>query len=100
MVTHVTLPEAEGIVQHYLRNQERLGAPKLVLLKNETIEREFGWIFFYQSERYLEKGNFSDILAGNAPLVVTRSDGRLHETGTAYPLEHYLERFIGYKWSR
>lgn len=97
MVTQMTQSEAEEIVQQYLRSQERGGAPDLVLLKDGTMEREFGWVFFYQSKRYLETGNFSDILAGNAPLVVTKSDGRLHETGTAHPVEHYLERFVGYK---
>jgi hypothetical protein len=93
----MTKSEAEEIVERYLNSEERGGTPDLVLLKDVTIEREFGWIFFYQSKRFLETGNISDILAGNAPLVVTKSDGRLHVTGTAHPIEHYLERFVGYK---
>ena len=93
----MTESEAEGIVLHYLRSQERGGAHELVLLKDKTIERSFGWVFFYESKRYLETGNFSDIVVGNAPLVVTKSDGRLHVTGTAHPIDHYLEKFIEYK---
>jgi hypothetical protein len=57
-----------------------------------TIERTFGWVFFYQSRKFIASGNISDCLVGNAPLVVTR-DGELHVTGTAYPLEHYLAAF-------
>lgn len=65
----------------------------LTILDGETIEDDFGWLFFWQSRRYLETGNFSDILAGNAPLLVSRKDGTLHETGTAHPAEHYIENF-------
>ena len=92
----MTKADAEQTVRNYFESQERGGAPELVLLHEETIERDFGWVFFYQSKRFLETGNISDILAGNPPLVVTKSDGRLHETGTAYPVEHYLQRFVGY----
>jgi hypothetical protein len=30
-------------------------------------------------------------------LVITKVDGRLHETGTAFPMEHYLKRFDRYE---
>jgi hypothetical protein len=66
--------------------------PELQLLDAHTIERPFGWVFFYQSMRYLASGEVRDALAGNAPIVVTR-DGELHVTGTAYPLDHYLAAF-------
>mgnify|MGYP001952417046 CR=1 FL=1 len=32
----------------------------------EVKEHEFGWVFFYNSKRYLETGEFSAALAGNA----------------------------------
>jgi hypothetical protein len=58
-----------------------------------TIERAFGWVFFYDSKRHVETGDFRDALAGNAPIVVTKSDGQVHVTGTAFPIEHYLKKF-------
>ena len=58
----------------------------------EVEEHVFGWVFFYNSKRYLETGEFSAALAGNAPIIVDRHDGRLYETGTAHPLEYYLEQ--------
>lgn len=63
-----------------------------MILDDETIEKNFGWVFFYDSKEHAETSDFRYALAGNAPIVVTR-DGVIHETGTALPLEKYLERF-------
>jgi hypothetical protein len=30
---------------------------------------------------------------GNAPFIVDKHDGRLYVTGTAYPIEHYIEKY-------
>lgn len=65
----------------------------LVILDDETIERGFGWVFFYQSREYLETGDLSQQLAGNAPIIVDREDGSVHTTGTAEPVEHYLAAY-------
>jgi hypothetical protein len=64
-----------------------------IVLENKTIEKEWGWIFFYQSKTYIESGNFQDMLSGNAPIIVNRSTGTLSHTGTAFHLEHYLKEY-------
>ena len=68
-------------------------AIELVILDDQTIEGEFGWVFFYQSRVYLESGDVSYALAGNAPILVSRQDGSLHVTGTSQPIEAYIENF-------
>jgi hypothetical protein len=88
----MTKDEATRVAQRYLTEKEREIGFKLALLDNRTIERSFAWIFFYNSERYLETQDFRDSLAGNAPIVVLKSNGRIHVTGTAHPLEHYLKQ--------
>jgi hypothetical protein len=91
---NLTKTEAEVVAREYLKTIEsEAGGGELILLDAETIERSFGWVFFYDSKRHLETGEFRDALAGNAPIVVTRADGRIHVTGTAYPVEHYLQDF-------
>jgi hypothetical protein len=89
----VTKEEARQIAVRFLAERERACGIKLALIDDQTLERDFGWVFFYNSQRYLERRDFSDMLAGNAPVVVTKIDERLHVTGTARPLEHYLEKF-------
>ena len=59
----------------------------LALLARNTVEREFGWVFFYGPADPTIK------VAGNAPLIVDRRDGSLHVTGTAYPTRDYIESY-------
>ena len=67
--------------------------PRLGLVEAATIAGDFGWVFFWQSQAYLETGDETTVLVGNAPLLIARADGRLHETGTARPIETYIENF-------
>jgi Immunity protein 35 len=92
----MTMVEARNLAISYVKALEPSVGCELVVLDSHTIEKPFGWIFFYDSRRHIETGHFRDALAGNAPIVVTRADGRVHPTGTAYPLEHYLKTFDRY----
>lgn len=64
---------------------------KLVVVRVD--EHDFGWVYFYDSSVHLKTGNISDALTGNAPLIVDKGDGKLYITGTAHPIEHYLQEF-------
>ena len=63
------------------------GTVEMSLFKDRTLERDFGWAFFYGPK------DPSVLLAGNAPFIVDRKDGSIHVTGTAYPIENYLESY-------
>jgi len=52
-----------------------------------------GWVFYYNSARFLETNELTDALAGNAPVAVSRTDGAFIRTGTAHPLAHYIEQW-------
>jgi hypothetical protein len=88
----MTKIEARDIALAYITARETAGC-QLVLLDDCTLEKTFGWVFFYDSKRHVETGNISYALVGNAPIVVTKADGRVHVTGTAMPLEFYLKQF-------
>jgi hypothetical protein len=62
-----------------------------VLLDEQTLEEEFGWVFFYQSSAFIRSGRTADMFAGNAPIAVSRVSGEVRVTGTSHPIEHYLE---------
>jgi hypothetical protein len=64
-----------------------------VVVPEDTIERKWGWVFGYQSSRYLETGKISYALAGNAPYIVNKYTGEIKATGTALPLEQYLKEY-------
>jgi hypothetical protein len=58
-----------------------------------TLDRPYGWVFFYQSREYLRTGDYADAFAGNSPIIVNRVTGECTETGTAYPIEQYLHEY-------
>jgi len=89
----ITKSQARQIAHGHVKEMEANVGLELVLLDQHTMERHFGWVFFYNSKRYVETGEFKYTLAGNAPIVVTKADGKLHMTGTAHPIEHYLKEF-------
>lgn len=71
-----------------------------VILDDKTIERDFGWVFFYESREYLDTGQFGFRMLGNAPIIIDRRDGSLHVTGTAQPVEHYIAAYERRRCSR
>lgn len=72
------------------RHDER-HVQKLVVVRVD--EHEFGWVYFYDGSEHVASGNLSDAVSGNAPLIVDKADGKLYITGTAFPIEHYLQEF-------
>jgi hypothetical protein len=89
----VDLKSAEINARTYVAELGRSMGIELVLLTHLTVEFGSGWVFFYDSRRYIESGSISDALAGNAPLIVSKGDGSVHVTGTAHPIEHYIREF-------
>ena len=87
----ISKDQAEKIALQYVKAKEAEIGCELMLIEASTMERNFGWVFFYDSKNRIETGDFRYAIAGNAPIVITRSDGAIHETGTALPLESYLE---------
>jgi hypothetical protein len=66
----ISKKEANAIAEAFLRNLA--GSDELRIIPEETLERSFGWVFFYNSKAYLESGDESFLIAGNAPIIVDR----------------------------
>ena len=56
----------------------------------DTSEEIFGWVFFYNSRRFLETGEFSCRLAGNGPVIVDALSGEVTMLGTAGGIEDQI----------
>ena len=76
-----------------IKNQNHNDDLELVVLDEETIEKEWGWVFFYQNKKYLESGDFRDMVGGNASYIVNKYTGELIVTGTAHEIEYYIEEY-------
>lgn len=100
----VNYQQAEQIAADWLKQQpnqaEVHGGVSLKL--DSTIEKPYGWVFFYNTKEFLETGNRLAALGGNAPIMVEKATGQIYITGTAHPLDHYLadyERFHPHRLS-
>ena len=89
----ITLAEATKAAERYVHNMERACGMQLRLLKDQTIERSFGWAFFYNAALPPGSGDADAMLTGNAPIIVDKRDGSRHETGTSYPIERYRDNY-------
>lgn len=93
MATPVSIKEAKNLVIEYLAKLQAGRSYELALMEDRTREEDFGWVFFYNTRRFIESGDVQWALGGNAPLIVDRRSGELHVTGTAHPIERYIEEF-------
>ena len=89
----MNLTEAEELVLSELVKPGISDGIECALIKSETIEKYWGWVFFYQSVAFIESGDFRDMLAGNAPIILNKHTGELIHTGTAYEIEHYIKEY-------
>jgi hypothetical protein len=64
-----------------------------VILDQCTREEDFGWVFFFQSRKYMETQVLSWALAGNGPIIVMREDGEVHRLGSADPPKQSIAEF-------
>jgi len=76
----------------------------LAIQETGTLERPWGWIFFWNTRLFLETGDLEHAMMGNPPICVNRLDGAVTIIGGDGPLEAELRRYerrIGFrKWWR
>ena len=72
----ITKEEALTIARQTLASRDHRD-PDVVVVEDETRVTDYGWVFFYQTERYLRTGELGAMLVGNGPILVLR-DGSVH----------------------
>lgn len=89
----IDYPEAEQIARDYIRPMCKCPDDEYVLVNDATIEKPYGWVFFYTSRKYLETQDIQYALFGNAPFLVEREDGSIRVFGTALPTKEYIKQY-------
>lgn len=64
-----------------------------IILTEHTVERDFGWVFFYAPRRYLETQDPRDMILGAGPVIVLRQDGSTHFLPTSVSPPVAIEAF-------
>lgn len=90
----VNLDEARLLVEaEILQDPPYEANLRLEVIDSRTIEKEWGWVFFYDSAEHIRTGDDKHLIAGNAPIIVNRNSGQLIVTGTAWPVEKYIDDY-------
>lgn len=84
--------QALQLVEEYISKYSTRALP-LMVLDDETLDRDTCWVFFYGSQKYLETNDIEYAIAGNAPIIIRKSDGKLLVTGTSHPVEYYVNNY-------
>jgi len=94
----LTKAEALKLVSEKLKEISSFEDP-FIVVDDDTIERSFGWVFFYNSKKYLETKVFRYRLAGNGPAIVNKYDGTVEFFGSAKDPAEYIEEYES-KWRK
>jgi hypothetical protein len=88
----VTFAQANEIARDELPS---IGGSELALqlFPSKTTEFDVGWVFYYQSARFIETGDLNEMLVGGVPIFIFRSDGRLFFISYHRPLEESLAAY-------
>jgi Immunity protein 35 len=82
--------KVQEIISRYKLSDESGGA---VIIDEATIEKDYGWIFFYQSKKFIETQDMEYMLFGNLPFVVEKSDGSITKIRISFPMEDSIKEY-------
>jgi hypothetical protein len=88
----LTKTEALEIVSKRL-HQMSTSVDPFIVVKASTIERPFGWVFFYNSKRFLDTGESRYRLAGNGPVIVNKQNGSVEFFGAGKPPQEIVAEY-------
>ena len=87
----ITFEQAMDIAKDEIAREA--GSLELVIEEAKTIERPFGWVFFYTTRRYLDTGNEEYLMPGNSPLIVERYEGKVTVLSSSVLPEMAIEEY-------
>jgi hypothetical protein len=66
---------------------------EISIVDDLTVEREWGWIFIYQSQRWIETRNRRYQVLGLCPIVIEKNDGSLHYLDEGINMEECIKKY-------
>lgn len=94
MASEIDKSAAEGIA--IANANSSFGYPTdddtIVIVSDQTVEKEYGWVFFYNTASFVNGGDVMKALLGNGPILVTRQ-GEVIPIPSALGVEEALDKF-------
>ena len=73
----INYQDALTIAINYMKLESEADGHELVITEQHTIEKPYGWIFFFQSKLFLETQDAKYIALGTYPFIVERGNGNI-----------------------
>jgi hypothetical protein len=92
----INFKEAFQIATDYVAQEltdSRSNRFKLAIDANHVIEKKYGWIFTYNTERFLETEEIEDMVFGGGPFLVYKADGAIYQFWSGDSLDNQLREF-------
>lgn len=93
----LTYDEAHGLVLERLSREiepaEDRPPVEPAIVDDETIERPWGWVFFWNTRLFAETRDMEHALVGTDPICVNRADGSIASLANVEPIEPEIRRY-------
>jgi hypothetical protein len=66
---------------------------EFVILEDETLEKDYGWVFRFTTRRYLDTSDPNALVPGSGPLVVEKEGGATAFLATSVCPERAIEEY-------
>jgi len=64
-----------------------------IVVDKYTIDKAFGWVFFYNSAKFVQTGISKYRLFGNGPIIVNKFSGAIEFCGSGTPPEDIIKDY-------
>ena len=88
----IALHDALQLVKKHLTSEWDRPDDNFIILQDRTLAGDYGWVFFWGSEKYHTTKDRKYRMAGNAPIIVSK-EGKMYSAGTAHGIDYYLDLF-------
>lgn len=81
----LTKSEALQVVNDKLKQMSATIGHQLVIVEEKTRETSFGWVIFYDSQKFIETNDMQFAIAGNGSVMVDKNSGSVVFHGAGKP---------------
>ena len=84
---------ARSIAQSHITSHYQAPGDEIIIIDDKTIERDWGWIFFYQGKNWLKTNDKRYKILGLYPIVIEKKDSSLHYLNGGKSIEECIKEY-------
>lgn len=85
--------QAVLIAKKYVGAMSERSGIEIVLNVKKIMDKDYGWVFFYNSAEFYQTGDPGRSLIGNGPFIVEKDFGDIVQLSSALPLDELLKGY-------